>query len=165
MKKIAITLAFAAAFLLGTAGDVYGQTTANATASITIPQVLFVEISTNTIAFNQPDGTDYETGNIGANNTMDLTHKGNIVHDVELTADNANFSSVSNAKPASDLEWSKNGGASWTGASTAAVDVVTAAAKGAHVNAETLSYRVLLDYSTDEPDTYTLGLTFTVVAN
>lgn len=141
------------------------QSQANATASIDIPQVLYVEVTNTSVTFPQPTASDFNTGHVSADVSSDITHRGNVAHDVTISADASNFTGGSGSKPASDLEWSADGGSSWNSLSTTAANVVTGASAGQHNSAETVDYRMLLDYSTDAPDSYTLDLTYSVVAN
>ncbi len=165
--KVRALLTIAVVAIVTYAPRARAQTTVNATATITIPQVLFISVDETNITFPQPGSTEFDAGLIGANEASTVTHKGNIVHDVELKADAANFTAlddpVNNIKAAADFQWSNDGGTNFTSISTTAADVVTAAPKG--IGNQTVNYRILLDYLTDAEDTYTLGFTFTIVAN
>ena len=144
------------------------QTTVNATATIQIPQVLYISVNETAITFNSPpvDVTDFEAGFKAADQVSTITHKGNIVHDVEIAANATDFTAtndpVNNIKSAADFQYSTDGGTNFTSISTSAADVVTAAPKGA--GSQQVNYQILLAYA-DAPDTYTLGFTYTVVAN
>lgn len=169
MRRAIGCLAVAAALAVSLgAGDARAQTTANATATIQIPQVLYISVDETAITFNSPavDATDFEAGFKAADQVSTVTHKGNIVHDVEIKADATDFTAtndpVNNIKPASDFQYSTDGGTNFTSISTTAADVVTAAASGS--NTQQVNYQVLLSYA-DAPDTYTLGFTYTIVAN
>jgi hypothetical protein len=151
--------------LLLPVGFAHGQTSVNANVTITIPQVLSISVDETSITFPAVAASDFETGWIAASQASVVTHRGNIVHDVEIAAGAATMTPTSGTynKPASDFEWSVDGGSTFFGISTAVADVVTAAPVGA--GNQTVNYRMLLDYLNDEPDTYTLGFTYTVVAN
>lgn len=157
--------------LLG-ASDVAAQTTANGTATITIGQVLYINVTNTAVTFPNPTGADYAATPAAVTATSGqsvIDHAGNITHDVEIASSADFFDAINVAndgmKPSTHLEWSSDGGTSWTGVSTAPVDVVTAAAAGLYTGAATIDYRMLLDHTTDAPDTYTLDFTYTVVAN
>lgn len=149
---------------LGAAGPAAAQTSESATASVSINQVLYLDVTNTNVTFSEPTASDFNSGEILSSVQSDITHRANIVHDVEVAADASNFSGGSGSKPASDLHWSLDG-STWTPLSTTAADLVTGVAPGAYDNAETVSYKLLLDYSTDEPGSYSLGFTYTIVAN
>ncbi|MFQ5888673.1 MAG: hypothetical protein ACE5JR_01335 [Gemmatimonadota bacterium] len=156
-----------ACVLLAAVAEAQAQSSVGATATITIPQVLFLSVDETAISFNQPAGTDFETGWISANQASTVTHKGNVQRDVQLSADVATFTAtndpINNIKQAGDFEWSTDGGSTFFGITTAGTEIVTAAPKGA--SNVTVNYRTLLDYTSDAPDTYTLNFTYTVIPN
>jgi len=169
VKRILGNLALVAAFAaLLNAEEAQAQSTVNATATIQIPQVLYISVDETAITFNSPavDATDFEAGFKAADQTSTVTHKGNIVHDVEIKADATDFTAtndpVNNIKPAADFQYSTDGGSNFTSISTTAADVVTAAPQGG--NTQQVNYQILLSYA-DAADTYTLGFTYTIVAN
>lgn len=152
-----------ALFLL-TPRSTAAQTTASASATIDIPQVLYIEVTNTSVSFPQPTASDFNTGHVSAGVSSDLTYRGNVAHDVTISADNQYFSGGSGSKPATDLQWSTDG-STWNGLTTSSSDVVTGASPGQHDSGQTVDYRMLLDYSTDSPATYTLDLTYSVVPN
>ncbi len=155
---------FLAALVLFGAGAAAAQTTATATSSITIGQVLYIGLATGNPTFSSPTAADFNAGEITSSTSATVTHAGNVTHTVTIKADAANMTAsvdpVNDIKPASDLQW--DAGSGWGSVSTSGADVVTSAPKG--VGTATVNYKMLLDYSTDAPDTYTLGITYTVVA-
>jgi hypothetical protein len=169
LKRMLGSLALAAALTVPiNAEQAWSQSTVNATATIQIPQVLFISVDETAITFNSPavDATDFEAGFKAADQVSVVTHKGNIVHDVEIKADATDFTAaadpVNNIKSAADFQYSTDGGSNFASITTTAADVVTAAPKGA--NTQQVNYQILLSYA-DAPDTYTLGFTYTIVAN
>ena len=85
---------------------------------------------------------------------------------VDLSANTANFTVTgggASTKPASDLEWS-NGG-TFTGipqsTSPATVHSSTSSANGP---VATVSYQIKVDPLQDPPETYSLGFTYTLIA-
>lgn len=164
MKKIALTLV--AALMLFGASEARAQTSVPATASITIPTLLSIEVSETTVTFPTPDLDDYTAGSIDMSSGASVVGtRGNITHRVTISADAATMTGPS-AKPASDLEWGTGGsGGSFAGLSTTAADVVADLVRGTHASAAEVSYRMVLDEAADEPGTYSLAFTYTVLAN
>lgn len=142
--------------------------TVTATASITIDNVLYIELNSGTIDFNNPTGADFQAGSIASTTTHTLTHSGNTTHDVEVQAatDLFNFTGTGTPnKPAGDLQYSLDAGATFSAipAATGAADVLHAAAPaGSH--SETIDYQLALNYS-DVPGDYNLDVNYTIVAN
>jgi hypothetical protein len=166
MKRIPAALA-GLLCLLG-AQPVLAQTSQNATATITIVETLYVSVTNTTVTFNTPTSAQFLAGNIGASSGASvLDHGGNVTHTVQLQSSSANMVAtidpVNNIKPASDLQWSSNGGTSWNSLSTTAANLRTSIAKGNYPAAATVTYRMLLNFA-NAPDTYTLNFTYTVVA-
>lgn len=161
-----LALAAGLAFVLAAATPrpALAQTSASASASIDIPEVLYIEVTNTNVTFPQPTAADFNTGHVSADVTSDLTYRGNVAHDVTVTAGDQYFSGGSGTKPASDLQWSTDG-STWEGLTTSGTNVVTNASRGQHDSGQTVNYRMLLDYSTDSPATYTLNVTYSVVAN
>lgn len=145
--------------LLMAAGDAASaQGTASATARAVIPQVLYVSVPD--IDFGTVTPADFEAGDAKVDITV--IHRGNVVHDMNMKADAPQMSSATSTKPVSDVMWKPSKGA-WRALTTADDLVVDDAAKGDQ--ATDMRFRVLLDYATDRPGTYTVGVTFTVVAS
>ncbi len=163
--RLALAAGLLFALLAVTPTSAAAQAQANANATIDIPQVLYIEVTNTTISFPQPTAADFNNGDVAADVSSDITHRGNVAHDVTISADASNFSGGSGSKPASDMKWSADGGSNWNDLTTTGTNVVTGASAGQHNSAETIDYRMVLDYSTDSPDTYTLNLTYSVVAN
>lgn len=171
MRKHGLAL-FAALALFGATG-VAAQEPApvNAEASITIPTLLEITLDETTVTFGQPTLADYTTGHVPGDVTSVVSTRGNVAHDVTIVADDPTMGFTPSAggadplKPASDLVWSADAGGNWTGLSTTSADVATALARGTNAAAASVTYRMLLNEATDEPGTYTLGFTYTVVAN
>jgi hypothetical protein len=162
-------LALLAVVMAGGASEaVAQQTTRNATATITIPQVLFLDVTGTNITFGSPDVAQFDAGKIAATTQSVISHRGNVPHSVQITADQEFFQEQStgsaSGKSAADLRWSKDG-SSFQGLSTTPADVVANAARGAYMSATTVSYQMVLDYAKDKPDTYTLPFRFTIIAN
>lgn len=170
--KVLRNLALTATFLAISAVPAMAQSAnqeENGSASITINEVLYLEVTNTSVSFQTPTETDFNTGSIAADGSGSVvSHRANVPHSVKLTSDTDVFGDSDPTdgidKPATHLQWSKDNGASWVGLSTTGEDVVTTAPRGAHNNAETLQYQMILDYATDAPDTYTLDFTYTIVS-
>ncbi len=144
-----------------------GTTSASvpATAQLTIGSILFISIDNNNITFPTPTATEFGLGLVDGNETSTLTYFGNVAHDVEIKANAAAFTASggsSYAKPATDLEYSVDGG-TFASISTTEADVVSGNPAGG--GSTTVDYQILLDESLDVPGTYDLGFTYTVVPN
>lgn len=165
------TLAVVAAVLMivlaARGAEAQASSTANGTATIDIPQVLAIDVGNTSVSFSNPDIQDFENGSMDATSgSSTIDTRGNIVHAVTISADAEFFSGGDGSKPASDLRWSADGfGSQNVGLTTSGDRVVEGLARGANDGAATLDYRILLDYATDAPDVYSLGFTYTVVAN
>lgn len=168
MKKL--TMVVLAMLAVG-AADVAAQASSEqATASVTVPQVLSIAVTNKSIAFPNATSTDFDNGYVNTTTSSSIDTKGNVVHDVTVQADAATFTYTGTqtdpSKPASDLEWSNDGGSSWTALDdVSAVDVATGLARGENVGAASISYRIALALATDVPGDYSLGFTYTIVAN
>lgn len=171
MRKRLTSLAVALFLVVAGVATAEAQPSETATATVNIPTVLFMDVSGTTINFSGVDATDFENGVVSADNSTTIDTKGNVAHDVTVQAEADNFTGGSGNKPATDLIWSASGAISAPGDGSSVpqqsggpVDVATALSRG-NPAAITVDYGILLDYATDEPDTYSLDFTYTVVAN
>lgn len=168
-------VAIALAALFGHAAA-NAQTTTTVSASVTIPQVLYVAIDKATVSFPAPGAADYATGYVDANpadNGATLTHRGNVAHSVYVSTTSEFFDAVNaandNLKPSAHLQWDVDNAGSFAGVvftndPEADADAVIAAAPRGVGTAE-VDYRLALDYTTDAPDTYTLDFVYTIIAD
>lgn len=158
-------LAVFTALMLFGASSAWAQTSRNVTASITIPTILYIGITNAngaSIAFPSPTATDFTAGSIAASNGTTLQHAGNVGYTVSVKAAASTMTATAGGtKAASDLQWSTDGGATWTGMSTTAATVYTTGSPG--INTSNVTYQMLLNYATDTPDTYSLNFTYTIV--
>lgn len=169
MRKVALLVMGAGLFV---ATGAAAQTSANASASITIPTLLEITVTNTTVGFPAPALADFTTGSIGSNTgSSAVSTRGNVVHDVEVvTAGGVTSMTYTGTetptptKPVSDLEWSTDG-TNWNGLSDTPADVLTALGRGVNNNAAAVQYRMLLDLATDAPGTYDLAFVYSVVAN
>jgi len=164
-----------AAFALVLAAPAMAQpnTSASVTATLTIPTILHIGVSSSAVAFTG-NYAAYESGYASGSATTTVGHRGNVRHSVSLASTAATFTATNPTptsttdpartnKPASDLTYQVGSGA-WTGVSTTAATVVSGASRGSHTG-PTVGYRVALAYAQDTPGTYTLGLTYTIAAD
>lgn len=164
MRKVAF-LALAVLTLGGTRAG--AQTV---TATVTIPQVLYIELDNSAVSFTAAANA-YETVDditIAGSNPTVVTTRANVSHDLQVTADATDFAFVplgSDADPgkdASDLQWTLQGAGNWAGLNTTAA-VVEALERGRNIR--TVEYRLLSRLADDPPGTYTLQFTYTLLAN
>ena len=160
------------------------QVTVNASASITVPAVLFLNVTNTAVGFAAPTATEYNAGFIAQNSGASVvSHGGNVRHDVRIWTDAANMTGsagtvasdpVNASKPASDLLWSTDGFTSshplTTSATAAAATgadqiLVNQAARGAYNNDKTVNFRMNLSYANDTPGTYSINFFYTAIAN
>lgn len=146
----------------------FGTTSASvpATAQLTIGSILFISIDANAITFPTPTATEFTAGKVDANQVSNLFYFGNVTHDVEILAGAGTFTPSGLAtynKPASDFRYSVDGGTTYVPISTTIADIVTANPPG--TGNTSVNYEVLLDEGLDEPGTYTLGFSYTIVPN
>ena len=156
MKRILTTLVLGS-LLFATSAQ--AQTTAAQTARINVPAILFINF-TGDVDFGAAADADFTAGFKDATG-FTLTHRGNILHDVTVVADQAVFNkdAVAGVKPASDLMYDMDG------AGLVAMPVVAAlledgAAVGQHT--KNFDFRILLSLLADTPGLYELPFTFTV---
>lgn len=171
MKRRITGLAAALFLVVAAVATAEAQTSTTATATVNVPTVLFMDVTGTSINFSGVDATDFENGFAASGDVTTIDTKGNVAHDVTVQAETDNFSGGSGTKPATDLLWSTSGsisapadGNSVPQSSGSAVDVATALSQGDPA-AISVEYGVLLDYASDEPATYSLDFTYTVVAN
>lgn len=167
MRKIMLAFVALVAFVPGLAAQNPAVDNRTATATITIPTLLHIDVSELAITFASPTFDDFDATEILASSAPSVIDtRGNVAHDVTIQASAATMTSTgAGTKPAGDLQWSADAGTSWNALTTSAVDVVTALTTGSHSGAATVDYKMLLDETTDLPGTYTLQFVYTVVAN
>jgi hypothetical protein len=170
MKKLAVTLALTAAFLLGSASSAHGQDTEVINASVTIPTMLVLSVSSNTLAFGTATEADLDAGTMAGPAAMDLAYKGNVPMDLDVAAYTDFCDAVDaandNTKPSTDLSFTASGGSSASGTlDTTGDNLFSGLARGSYASGTTsVTYDVVTAW-TEAPDTYTLSFTFTLSAN
>lgn len=165
-KTLTLIAGFAA---LCAAGEATAQTTTGGSSSISIPTVLYISVS-NGPTFGQPTAAEFNatTPSIASSTTATLDHRGNVQHSVLVQASSDNMTragGVQSAKPVTDLQLSVASG-TWVpvakNTASAGNTLVSGAAAGRHTR--TISYRMLLDYAIDGPESYGASFTYTIVA-
>ncbi|MEE9208170.1 MAG: hypothetical protein V3U67_07340 [Gemmatimonadota bacterium] len=156
MKRILTTLVLGS-LLVATSAQ--AQTTASQTARINVPSILFIGF-TGDVDFGAAADADFTAGFKDVAG-FTLTHRGNILHDVTVEADQAVFNKdgVAGVKPASDLLYDMDG-AGLVAMPVAPVLLQNAAPVGLHT--KNFDFRVLLSLVNDSPGLYELPFTFTV---
>ncbi|GAC1654720.1 MAG: hypothetical protein NVS4B3_18960 [Gemmatimonadaceae bacterium] len=148
------------------------QTTANGTATLTVGTILYIS-ATNTSPTFTPTATDFNAGSVLGSAASSVVSKGNVTHTVNLASSATAFTpsgaGARPAKPSTDLQVqiTPSGGTAgaWTGLSTTNTVVALSRAAGDYTaSAVSCAYRTLLSYALDTPGTYTLAITYTVVA-
>ena len=163
MKKL--LLCAAAITMVGmTATGARAQTSADATVTLTVGDLLFVSVDNAAIDF-VPGQTEFDLGVMGgvSNN---VTTKGNIDYKLQIQADAADFSyagiETPPAKPSTDFGWKTSAGATYTPLTQALQDVQTFTPGQAVTG---MDYEIDLDWAEDLEGVYTLDITYSVVAN
>jgi hypothetical protein len=161
------------------------QVTVNASASITVPAVLSLNVTNTSVGFAAPTAADYTAGFAAQNTAASVvSHAGNVRHDVRIWTDQATFTgsgggaapdAVNAAKPAGDLLWSTDNfgvvthpltqSATAAAASGANQVLVSQAARGVYNNSNTVTFRINLSYANDTPGTYSINFFYTAIAN
>lgn len=165
MRQATVTL-FVALAVMGATEARAQEATAPASASITIPTVISIEVTNAAVAFPSPTIEDFEEGEIAMSSPASVIRtRSNLAHGVTIEADDPEMSGPGE-KPASHLLWGTDGAAgSFTPLSMSAADVVTGLARGVHNSAAEVWYRMVLDAATDAPGTYSLAFTYTAIAD
>lgn len=161
MKRSFLVAAFV---LVVSVPQVNAQATVTTTLSFTMQQRLFLDVDNDNLVFADPTIADLDAG-YTQTVSHNVEHKGNVAHTITVAPDQASWNSpITTVKPATDLEWSNNGGTSWNVVS-AGVDVGTGVPGGFGLNPDIgVNWRSAIRYS--EPDgAYSLTVTYTSTAN
>lgn len=151
----------------GTCNVAGGSNSCNEThvVTATMPQIVSMTLTGN-VALTAPVASDF-VGNVAVISNAaagSLTIKSNKVYSLTVVAGAANFTSGLGAsgstKPAGDLEVNLAAG-SYTALSTTAATLATAQARTDN-QAYAIGYRTTYKLSQDEPDSYTLALTYSI---
>jgi hypothetical protein len=172
-KNWTATVLFAAVLLFAAGMPAVGQVQTG-TVTISVGAVLSLDVTARTVTFPTVTQAHYEQGWATASANSLVTTRGNITHSVSMQATSAIMGATGSGaradKPGSDLQVRlRPAGGAWgspIGLTTGAVSVVSGRAAGNHsADRPEIEYRVLLNWTADRPGTYTLGFTYTIVAN
>jgi hypothetical protein len=129
--------------------------------TVTVATVLYIDATNLDVTFT-PSAAVLQSGSMVAPFYSVLTHAGNVRHSVLLRALAGVWTSTNGVtKPVGELQWSTNGGTSWTSFSTTNATPVSNAVR--NIYTRDVYYRVLLDPDSDQPGTYTLDFQFTIL--
>ena len=118
------------------------------------------------MTFPPPGVDDFERGYVELEEGVVLAHAGNVPHDLQVVAAEPWLLSEAGEaqKSISDLQVQADGADGfWQGLSVEPLTLRSVAA-GRHDEGGPLRYRLLLQYATDEPASYSVDLTYLVVA-
>lgn len=177
MTRNRLTLALAGLLAIALGTPAAAQTSCNTapscsinnTASVTVPVVLKLTLSSATTSLTAPTVADYEAGfvndagptaTVEANRSWTLSVKSDPAV-WTLSSGGANI-----AKAAGDLQWSVTGGAPFTLLTLLNVPAAagTAGGSGAPGHSVSFTYHTLWSFLTDTPGTYTLTIVYTLSA-
>jgi hypothetical protein len=135
---------------------------AGAQVTTTVQKIVRLTVNPASAALTAPTDVTFAASGVGT--VVDaglhvLTVRANVNWAVTITG-SAWTGSGNNAKAIGDLEWTINGGTSYTTTTNAAVSLTTGAATASAVT--TVGYRTTWNLVSDGPGTYTMGLTFTI---
>jgi hypothetical protein len=162
MRKLLLCAA-ATALFGGFAAEARAQT-ADATVTLTVEDLLFVSVDNAAIDFT-PGQTEFDLGVMGgvSNN---VTTKGNIDYKLQIEANENIFTYDGLESPpdklSTDFGWKTSAGATYTPLTQAAQDVQTFTPGQAVTG---MDYEIDLDWAEDLEGTYTLDITYSVLAN
>jgi len=171
-----LSISTAAAFVMaGFAATAQAQTSCGATNAVaascspagaqvttTVQKIVRLTVTPASAALTAP--TDVTFAASGTGTVVDaglhvLTVRANVNWAVTLTG-SAWTGTGNNGKAIGDLEWTINGGTSYTATTNAAASMATGSATASAVT--TVGYRTTWNLVSDGPGTYTMGLTFTI---
>jgi len=139
------------------------------THSLTVPSLLSLTMSGFTSGTSQTLNAPTAMSDFSSGNTIQIATTGptfvvkaNRAYKVQINAAAAAFSGTSYAKPAGDVSWSTSAGGTFNALSTTAADVSTGAATAAANGG--IFYKTTYNFTQDVPGTYTLDVTYTLVA-
>lgn len=138
--------------------------------SMTMPSLMSLTLSGTAVTLNAPAAVS-EFGNDGkAEKTTtgpDFTVRSNRSYHVQISADAATFShtvqpgAATYNKPAGDVFW-KVGSGAYTALTTSPTDISSGSSTSSTL--ASVGYKTAFDITKDQPGSYALGVTFTLVA-
>jgi len=140
-----------------------GSCSVNTSASITIPKVLQLTLSTISQTLAAPAEADFDAGHKDAAGPI-ATVRTNAAWNLQIKAAAATWTAAGVGaranKPAADLEWSNVSGSGYAGLTTSGTTVTSGTATAA--TNTSFFYRVLYGWTVDTPGTYSLVVVFTL---
>lgn len=163
MKKL--LLLTAAITMFGATATRAEAQTVNTTINLTVPELLFIDVTNNLLVLPEPDFAQLEAGFTGPASHQ-VRHRGNVAHTITVApADGvvAWDGPEGTTKPVEDLQWSLDA-SSWN-LVTDATDVGTGAKGGFGQNPNIpVWWRSAVDYD-DEVGSYSIVVTYTSAPN
>jgi hypothetical protein len=159
---------------ISNSADASVSCTVGASFSMTMPSLMSLTLSGTSVALNAPSKVgDFDSDGLASFTTAgpSLTVRSNRSYKVQVKANAATFShtpqngAASYAKPISDVSWTVGSGpsAQYFALTTADAEVGNGSATSSTV-AATIGYKTNFDITKDQPGSYALNLTFTLVA-
>ncbi|HVT39053.1 MAG TPA: hypothetical protein VHE78_08405 [Gemmatimonadaceae bacterium] len=146
----------------GATGAAPSCSPAGVQVTTTVQRIVFLSITPASFTLTAPTNADFVAS--GTTTKVDLgAHVATVRANAAwtLTIQGAAWTGTgNNAKAVADLEYTKNGGTSYTTTTTSAVSLTTGAASGG--TTVTVGYRTTWTLATDSPGTYTMPLTYTL---
>lgn len=132
------------------------------TASVTIPTLQKLTLSTNLTALGVPtiDNVDSAANPVSTNGPS-VQGKANVPFSVTIASGAANFTAPAGVtKSAGDLSWSLTSGGTYTGLSTTAANIISQTTTGG-LQSVNIFYHAAW-HSTDAPGAYSLAVVYTL---
>jgi len=134
----------------------------NNTASVTVPVVMNLTLSSSTTALGVPGPDNYDSTAV-PNNGPTATVKANKGWTLKISANAANFTGTAGAnttKSAADLAWSTASNGTFAGLTTTGATVLTSASGSK--TTQPIFYQTSWHSATDTPGTYSLVVVYTL---
>jgi hypothetical protein len=143
-----------------------GNCPANTSATLTIPDVMQLTLTSSSTALTAPAAADYDAGFV-ANTGPTATVKSNRAWRLQISAGAATWTAVNTPpftaranKPAADLQWGTGG--PFTALSTTAATAASGSATGG--TPASFVFHTVYSWGLDTPGSYSLAIVFTLLA-
>lgn len=175
LRRLSISSMAAFVMVAGLAASAQAQVSCGSTNAVTascspagtqvtttVQKIVRLTVNPASATLTAPVDADFASG--GTASVVDpglhvLTVRANVNWAVTITG-SAWSGTGNNAKAIGDLEWTINGGTSYTATTNAAVALTSGSPTASDVT--TVGYRTAWNLVSDGPGTYTMGLTFTI---
>jgi len=158
---------------ISNSADASVSCTVGASFSMTMPSLMSLTLSGTSVALTAPSAVGDFDGTTGLASTTNagptLTVRSNRSFKVQVKANAATFThtpqtgAATYAKPIADVSWTNDAGATYTALTTSDAQVGSGTATSS-ATAATIGYKTNFDITKDQPGSYALALTFTLVA-